>query len=168
MRHSHKFSLKSQVSANIGPRRKLSVLIYNLRIFNLNHLCLFTRTHFCMNSTIIIWVHIKSVICVILNPPPPHHQSSNPREPGLNINRSRGRWNWLSVLTLPLLLPLDMKSIKNVHNSCDRIHVFDSPTIYNHYSLELDSDAPRTRAELVHLLCFDNLHSRDRPIGLLD
>ena len=78
------------------------------------------------------------------------------------------------MLTLPLLLlPLDMKSIKNVHNSCgDRIHVFESPTIYNHYSLELDSDAPRFRAELVHLVCFNNLHSslsseRDRPIGLL-
>ena len=87
---------------------------------------------FCVNSPIKIWVHIKSVICVIGNSSPPHHQSSNPREPGLNINRSRGRWNWLSVLTLPLPLPLDMKSIKNVHNSCDRIHVFDSPTIYNH------------------------------------
>ena len=100
------------------------------------------------------------------------HSKGSPSWPGLNINRSRGRWNWLSVLTLPLPLPLDMKSIKNVHNSCDRIHVFDSPTICNHCSLELDSDAPRTRAELVHLVCFKNLHSslsseRDRPIGLL-
>ena len=128
-------------------------------------------TNACLQVHIFVWIpRLKSEFT--LNLSPPHHQSSNPREPGLNINRSRGRWNWLSVLTLPLPLPLDMKSIKNVHNSCDRIHVFDSPTICNHYSLELDSDAPRTRAELVHLVCFKNLHSSlssewDRPIGLL-
>ena len=88
-------------------------------------------TNACLQVHIFVWIpRLKSEFT--LNLSPPHHQSSNPREPGLNINRSRGRWNWLSVLTLPLPLPLDMKSIKNVHNSCDRIHVFDSPTIYNH------------------------------------